>query len=140
VTGDWGELPLEDRAENCLRLQQGFRSLRYRSAVTCQGIISNYPPAMGNGEWRRICALNQQPKNSVNSCTALIRKAEVNYNPTYTESLARGQIGTHRSSACPVSNLDVARGLLLDFSEKDNHGKPKEQGMKLIRYRQWLNF
>jgi hypothetical protein len=31
-------------------------------------------------------------------------------------------------------------GLLLDFSEQDNHGKPKEQGMKLIRYRQWLNF
>jgi hypothetical protein len=31
-------------------------------------------------------------------------------------------------------------GLLLDFSEEDNHGQPKEQGMKLVRYRQWLNY
>jgi hypothetical protein len=34
VTGDWGELPVEDRAENCLRLQHGFRLLgSYRTAA-----------------------------------------------------------------------------------------------------------
>ncbi len=27
VTGDWGELPVEDRAENSLSLQHGFRLL-----------------------------------------------------------------------------------------------------------------
>jgi len=27
VTGDWGELPVEDRAENHFNLQQGFRLL-----------------------------------------------------------------------------------------------------------------
>jgi len=34
VTGDWGELPVEDRAENCLSLQHGFRLLSsYRTAA-----------------------------------------------------------------------------------------------------------
>ncbi|MGC1966948.1 MAG: CpaF/VirB11 family protein [Candidatus Acidiferrales bacterium] len=34
VTGDWGELPVEDRAENCLSLRQGFRLLSsYRTSA-----------------------------------------------------------------------------------------------------------
>src|SRR5271156_3431837 len=34
VTGDWGELPVEDRAENCLSSQHGFRLLSsYRTAA-----------------------------------------------------------------------------------------------------------
>ncbi len=34
VTGDWGELPLEDRTENYLSLQHGFRLLSsYRTAA-----------------------------------------------------------------------------------------------------------
>ena len=34
VTGDWGELPVEDRAENYLSLQHGFRLLSsYRTAA-----------------------------------------------------------------------------------------------------------
>jgi hypothetical protein len=34
VTGDWGELPVEDRAENHLSLQQGFRLLSsYRTSA-----------------------------------------------------------------------------------------------------------
>jgi pilus assembly protein CpaF len=34
VTGDWGELPVEDRAENHLSLQQGFRILSsYRTSA-----------------------------------------------------------------------------------------------------------
>ena len=31
-------------------------------------------------------------------------------------------------------------GLLLDVAEEDNHGHLREQGMKLVRYQQWLNF
>lgn len=31
-------------------------------------------------------------------------------------------------------------GLLLDFVEEDNRGRLKEQGMKLVRYQQWLAF
>lgn len=31
-------------------------------------------------------------------------------------------------------------GLLLDFAEEDNHGRPREQGMKLVRYQQWLEY
>lgn len=31
-------------------------------------------------------------------------------------------------------------GLLLDFAEEDNHGRVREQGMKLVRYQQWLDF
>ena len=34
VTGDWGELPVEDKAENHLSLQQGFRLLSiYRTSA-----------------------------------------------------------------------------------------------------------
>jgi len=34
VTGDWGELPLEDRAENYLSLKRGFRLLSsYRTSA-----------------------------------------------------------------------------------------------------------
>ena len=34
VTGDWGELPVEDKTENCLSLQQGFRLLSsYRTSA-----------------------------------------------------------------------------------------------------------
>ena len=31
-------------------------------------------------------------------------------------------------------------GLLLDFAEEDNHGRQLEQGMKLVRYQQWLDY
>jgi hypothetical protein len=31
-------------------------------------------------------------------------------------------------------------GLLLDFAEEDNHGHQQEQGMKLVRYQQWLDY
>jgi hypothetical protein len=31
-------------------------------------------------------------------------------------------------------------GLLLDFSEEDNHGRVMEQGMKLVHYQQFLDF
>ena len=31
-------------------------------------------------------------------------------------------------------------GLLLDLSEEDNHGRQLEQGMKLVRYQQWLDY
>jgi len=31
-------------------------------------------------------------------------------------------------------------GLLLDFAEEDNHGRQREQGMKLIRYQQWSDY
>lgn len=31
-------------------------------------------------------------------------------------------------------------GLLLDFAEEDNQGRQREQGMKLVHYRQWADF
>ena len=39
VTGDWGELPVEDRAENFLSVEQGFR------------VLSNYRTLAGERIW-----------------------------------------------------------------------------------------